>query len=65
LENAITKGLHNPPEEDVVKNLHETLVNAHFAVSPISDYLFPPARFLNALFLPFLNFRHGKRPTTN
>ena len=61
LEIAITKGLQNPPEENWSHKFHKTLVNAHFAVSPISDYLFPPARFLNALFLPFLNFRHGRK----
>lgn len=61
LEAAITKGFQTLPEEDVVRNAHRALVNAHFAVSPISDYIFPPARFLNALFLPFLNFRHGRK----
>jgi soluble P-type ATPase len=61
LETAIAKGLHNLPEVSIARNSHEALVNAHFAVSPISDYLFPPARFLNAIFLPFLNFHHGKK----
>ena len=61
LETAIAKGLHALPEENAHRDSHEALVNAHFAVSPISDYLFPPARFLNALFLPFLNFHHGKK----
>jgi len=61
LEAAITKGFQTLPEEDLIRNTHRTLINAHFAVSPISDYLFPPARFLNALFLPFLNFRHGRK----
>lgn len=61
LEAAITKGLQTLPEQDFFRNAHSALVNAHFAVSPISDYLFPPARFLNALFLPFLNFRHGRK----
>ncbi len=60
LETAIAKGLNNPPEVNFIRNTHRALVNAHFAVSPISDYLFPPARFLNAIFLPFLNFRHGR-----
>ena len=61
LEAAVTKGLRTLPEEDVSHRLHGAIVNAHFAVSPISDYLFPPARFLNALFLPILNFRHGRK----
>ncbi len=61
LENAITKGLRSIPEEDFAKTSQRALVNAHFAVSPISDYLFPPARFLNALFLPFLNFRNARK----
>jgi hypothetical protein len=61
LETAVAKGLHKLPEVSAARNSHEALVNAHFALSPISDYLFPPARFLNALFLPFLNFHHGKK----
>ena len=60
LEAAILKGFQHPAEVDAIRESHRGLVNAHFAVSIVSDFLFAPAKAVNALLLPFLNFRHGQ-----